>query len=326
MDFGADASFKDAKKKIKEHYAIDVPESSIQAITEKHAENMVSMDFKENTIHSIVLDYLLAETDGSMIPIVETKIEETLENNSKEKVDRRKHRKLFWKEVRLSFSRRSGSVTKIFSAVLGSVNETGDALYESACRLGFDKTTKVHGIGDGATWIVRQFDRVFGDQAEYLVDFYHVSEYISKAAVYFDKKCPTDWKTKQEERLKKNKVSEVLEELNKKIELENLTESDHPVVACHRYLNNRKTHCNYADAIEKGLPIGSGEVESSHRGVIQKRLKIPGAWWKEGNARSMLALRVVRANEDWEFYWKKLELKVANECNEIYLNDMLEAA
>jgi hypothetical protein len=37
--------------------------------------------------------------------------------------------------------------------------------------------------------------------------------------------------------------------------------------------------------------------------VIQHRLKIAGAWWKTENAEKMLALRVMRANGDWEKYW-----------------------
>ncbi|NOQ13881.1 MAG: hypothetical protein GQ583_05275, partial [Methyloprofundus sp.] len=54
------------------------------------------------------------------------------------------------------------------------------------------------------------------------------------------------------------------------------------------------------------LPIGSGEIESAHRYVIQKRLKLSGAWWKEENIERMLALRVVRANEEWDEYWDNL--------------------
>jgi len=37
---------------------------------------------------------------------------------------------------------------------------------------------------------------------------------------------------------------------------------------------------------------------------VQGRLKRPGAWWKESNARQMIALRVLQANGDWERYWQ----------------------
>ena len=79
-----------------------------------------------------------------------------------------------------------------------------------------------------------------------------------------------------------------------------------PVRACLRYLSNRPHHLDYKGALEKGLPIGSGESESAHRYVIQHRLKLPGAWWKADNVEPMLALWVVRANEDGDKYWAKL--------------------
>ena len=53
----------------------------------------------------------------------------------------------------------------------------------------------------------------------------------------------------------------------------------------------------------KDLPIGSGEIESAHRYVAQRRLKRPGAWWRVKHAEYILALRITRINDDWEAYW-----------------------
>ena len=47
-------------------------------------------------------------------------------------------------------------------------------------------------------------------------------------------------------------------------------------------------------------PIGSGEIESAHRILPQKRMKIAGAWWDESNVKPMLALRTIRCNDWWE--------------------------
>ena len=90
------------------------------------------------------------------------------------------------------------------------------------------------------------------------------------------------------------------------VEAEEVANDHAPVRACVRYLHNRPHHLDYKGALEKGLPIGSGEIESAHRYVIQQRLKLPGAWWKADNVEPMLALRVVRANEDWAKYWENL--------------------
>ena len=69
------------------------------------------------------------------------------------------------------------------------------------------------------------------------------------------------------------------------------------------YLENRPGQLDYAAARQRGLPIGSGAVEGGHRHVIQNRLKLPGAWWREETVNPMLALRSLRANGHWEAFW-----------------------
>ena len=64
-------------------------------------------------------------------------------------------------------------------------------------------------------------------------------------------------------------------------------------------------------ALRQGLPIGSGEIESAHRYVIQKRLKLSGAWWTPDHVEAMLALRLNRANSEWQAYWQRLEQQAA---------------
>ncbi len=61
-----------------------------------------------------------------------------------------------------------------------------------------------------------------------------------------------------------------------------------------------------------GLPIGSGEIESAHRYIPQKRLKIPGATWHPETINPMLALRIIKANDWWSDFWSYLiEKKLA---------------
>ncbi len=55
----------------------------------------------------------------------------------------------------------------------------------------------------------------------------------------------------------------------------------------------------------------SGELSAvmaeldAHRSVIQKRLKLSGAWWTTSNAQAMLNLRCLRANQRWSDYWSQ---------------------
>jgi len=159
-------------------------------------------------------------------------------------------------------------------------------------------------VGDGAPFLANQVDDKFGAQGSYLLDFYHVCEYLAEAAKSCASNDEKTWTETQKKCLKNNEYKNVLANLKPHLIAPEIKDDKAPVRACYRYLSNRTDQLDYKTAIEKGYPIGSGEIESAHRYVIQERLKLPGAWWKAANADSMLALRVVRSNNRWNDYWK----------------------
>ena len=93
--------------------------------------------------------------------------------------------------------------------------------------------------------------------------------------------------------------------------MDSVPDNNAPVRAAYRYLDNRPHQLDYKGAIDKKLPIGSGEIESAHRYVIQQRLKRSGSWWTVQKAQDMLALRVLRENNDWYIYWHNLSRNTA---------------
>ena len=139
----------------------------------------------------------------------------------------------------------------------------------------------------------------------YPLDFYHVCDYLSAAADAIAASDKQAWMEEQKTWLKENRWADVLRNLEPALEHEDVPDAEAAVRACHRYIANRSNCLDYKGALAKGLPIGSGEIESAHRYIFQNRLKIAGAWWKIENAEKMLALRVMRANGDWEKYWEK---------------------
>jgi hypothetical protein len=301
-DFGADDSFgRGASAKLKEHYGIEVPATVIRAVTEKHGEAMLEMQRQEPSElpSQPGVAVLIAETDGSMVPVVE--ITEPVPGEPP--VDRRKNRKVDWKEGRLSLVHQPGSVTPIFRATMGTVDDVGEQLWQSAIRAGAGSQTKFHCVGDGAPWITNQVDLRFGPNAVYLVDFFHLCEYVAQAAEVVAGESKEAWIEEKKNWLKDNRWPDVLKSLQPYVEDANVPDENAPVRACYRYIANRPKCLDYKSALAAALPIGSGEIESAHRYVIQIRLKIAGAWWKTENAEKMLALRVMRANGDWEKYW-----------------------
>jgi len=68
------------------------------------------------------------------------------------------------------------------------------------------------------------------------------------------------------------------------------------------YLSNHAAagHLEYQRLRRRGLPQGSGAIESAIRRVINLRLKGPGLMWHEENAEGALALRAAAVTERWE--------------------------
>lgn len=57
---------------------------------------------------------------------------------------------------------------------------------------------------------------------------------------------------------------------------------------------------DYADFRRRGLPLGSGAIESSIRRVIILRLKGNGIFWLENHAEEMLQLRALVISDRWD--------------------------
>ena len=248
------------------------------------------------------LPQLIGEMDGTNVPVVIIP-EKSKKNRA---IDRRKLRQVGWREARLCLARRPESVTARYRATMGGVDEAGKQLKACFEEAGGGDCSQFHCVGDAASWIINQVEQRFRDQASYLIDFFHVSEYLSQAAeeIAGDKK--QEWLNRQQEKMKENRVSEVIRSLKEGSKSREKERKESAVRICERYLSNHEQYFDYKGAIAAGLPIGSGEVEGGHRWIIQKRLKLSGAWWKEENAEKMLALRVVRANDEWQSYWAEV--------------------
>lgn len=288
-DFGAEESFGRAAARVKEHYRIEVSSSAIRRITYAHARQIQSRQPAPATRPARVL---ITQIDGSMVPLVK----------AGQKGDRRKGKTTFWSEARLCCARAEDQMSRVYGATLGTLEAVSLLWQQTAQWGGLNEKTFVHGIGDGAPWIVEKFQDNFASQGKYLIDFYHVSQYLGAAALKIaGARKAARWLQKQKSRLMSGQARKILRTLEPHREIAGATET--PVEDASRYIRQRLQHLHYAQARKANLPIGSGEVESAHRHVIQHRLKLAGAWWQQTNAQAMLGLRVARANNCWNAYW-----------------------
>jgi hypothetical protein len=300
-DFGADQSFGDATKKMREHYGIEIPTSTTRLKVEEHAEKMKFLNesniFKSGAQKTA---QVIGEADGGMVPLVAT--QKAMEGAGA-KIDRRKNKKLFWKEGLLCFARGHKTVNPYFYASMGSREEVGKQLAKCSDLAGRYKETRLHCLGDGATWIAEQVESQFGSDANFLIDFYHLTQYLAAAAQCIQADDPIKWLDAQKKLILEGNINNVFQALQEHINTKGQEHEECPAQKCFNYMDKRRKYLNYKEALDAELPIGSGEIESGIRAVIQSRLKLPGAWWLAENADAMLALKTVRVNGFWEQYW-----------------------
>jgi len=233
--FWADVAFAQVEDKLVEHYGILLPESTIRRVTELHAENIyTTTQVDEAWPDEVGCRTVIVEMDGGMVPIVAADAAQK---------DRRKGKTLHWKEAKLCLAHEAGSKTLSYGGTLqGDVGEAGKQLFGCARSAGFGKASQVHAVGDGAEWIARQVDERFGSQGRYLVDFYHVCDYLSAAAtaIHPDIEAANAWFSQQKAAIKAGHCADVIESLRGCLEADDVPDSKAAVRSCHRYLSRRQ--------------------------------------------------------------------------------------
>jgi hypothetical protein len=174
-------------------------------------------------------------------------------------------------------------------------------------RLGAAQAEVVVFLADGAPWIWERLEWVaqrvglHAEQWQFVLDFWHAAQHIGLALGHVpvtDKERRRLYR-KLRKWLKAGKGWEMTQELRRLGEahgvLEALTEDL-------GYLEKHEDHCHmdYGQYQRRGLPIGSGAVESAIRRVINLRIKGPGVMWEEENAEGMVVLRAAALSGRWE--------------------------
>ena len=149
-------------------------------------------------------------------------------------------------------------------------------------------------IADGATWIWNWVEDTH-PECEQIVDFFHAKEHLCEfAKEYFkDKSYREQWIDKQSEVMLNKGISPVIKSLDK---LPEKTEKLRQLIG---YYTNHQKRMQYHFFKEKGLVIGSGAIESAHKDVLQKRLKLSGQRWTKKGLQQVAQLRVAYKSNQW---------------------------
>ena len=145
------------------------------------------------------------------------------------------------KAVRLSWVHEPGKVTPKFGVVFPeSMNDAGQCLLNRAILAGFGQQTHLHAIGDGVPWIAEPVQDKFGQQGNYLVDFYHVGDYLAAANPYGAKNdTPTNGLETPKPALKNHTHQPVIQALEPYLEANDIGDQHVLVIASYPIVANR---------------------------------------------------------------------------------------
>ncbi len=180
-------------------------------------------------------------------------------------------------------------------------------LFDAACERGLSSRTEVVAVADGGNGLREELEAHF-PRLRFIVDRPHLQQhlYATAAAMGLRDAARDAWVHEVSRQLDTGQVAHVLERLRR-----HTGRGKRRVAALVAHLWRFRDAAHREAFRAEGLPIGSGEVESAHRTLPQKRLKLPGAWWDPDTVNPMLALRVVRANGWWEALWRDEPVRAA---------------
>ena len=189
-------------------------------------------------------------------------------------------------------------------------------------RLGVARAESVVFISDGARWIWDRLEwiekRAGLDRSKtvHVLDFCHATHPISLALSHLGHSSAVRRKRYVELRklLHRSRYDEVVRKLTERAKQQKLGE-DHDVWTEIRYLERHgwEGHLSYATYRRRGLPSGSGAIESTIRRVINLRLKSNAMFWLEENAEGVFALRALLLCDRWESTLNRLRGAMARD-------------
>jgi hypothetical protein len=187
-------------------------------------------------------------------------------------------------------------------------------------RLGAAQAAVVVFLADGAPWIWERLDWVVKrvglgrKKVAYALDWCHALHHVglALAAVGLPEAEHRRVFKKLRKWLKKGEAAAVLNELERLGEKRGVLAEMATAVA---YLDKHLEagHLDYDEMQRRGLPIGSGAIESAIRRVVNQRLKGNGLMWCEGNAEGMLLLRAAALTGRWD---EELQRALQSACED----------
>lgn len=178
---------------------------------------------------------------------------------------------------------------------IGDKAQLSEALGVLAARIPRDRV-RIALVADGADWIWDVMLRHFPDGEE-ILDYYHCAEHVHETAraQFGDGTLEAqEWAEAALTRLCLNELGLTVGGLRRMQPRDAAAEES--IRTLIGYLEGQRERVGYDELRRRGLPRGSGGIESANKLICHVRLKRSGAWWLEANGNAMLRIRCALYN------------------------------
>ena len=147
----------------------------------------------------------------------------------------------------------------------------------------------------------------------HVVDFYHASEYLAKAAeaafgqaTYESQGWYRRWKAcLLKEDGAAHRILRAMGYLQRSRKLTG--ERKKRLGSARRFFKNNLGRMSYASHYHAGMPVGSGPVEAACKSIVKSRMCRSGMRWTSEGGASILALRTLVKSDRWDTCWGEYE-------------------
>lgn len=146
-----------------------------------------------------------------------------------------------------------------------------------------------------------------------LLDFIHASEYLWKVAnVLLGETSPQriTWMAERTLLMLSGKTDQLIAEFRRSCLVKDTTPAQiKQLVQTANYFERNLPYMDYPTFLSKGWPIASGVIEGACRHFVKDRCELSGMRWSQLGAESLLRMRAIAENGDWDAYhtYRKVE-------------------
>jgi len=195
----------------------------------------------------------------------------------------------------------------LYDVLIGDAEAVWALLIGYLRLLGAAYADVVECIADGAAWIWKRVERL-SSLAEIpastlveVLDFYHASQYLSETIAtgrsLSKAQCRALYKRLRHALRHQTDGVEVVMEALRALAT---TRRGKAITRALRYMEAHAHRMRYATLEARKLSIGSGQVESAVRRVINLRFKAPGSFWTETTVSGLMHLRAAFKAGRWD--------------------------